>query len=97
MSAVLSSQCEHREFTEGKTIPMRRREKYEILFSLPPHISHVSIEGCVWDIHWVGGMQVTKSGLILAQILDIFAWSLQDVETRDIKPTWKHIEWTVLC
>jgi len=42
------------QFTEGKMIPMRRREKYEILFSLPPHISHVSIEGCVWDIHWVG-------------------------------------------
>lgn len=52
MSTVLSSQCEHKEFTEGKMIPMRRREKYEVLFSLHPHISHVSIEGCGGDIHW---------------------------------------------
>lgn len=54
MSTVLSSQCEHKEFTEGKMIPMRRREKYEVLFSLHPHISHVSIEGCGGDIHWGG-------------------------------------------
>ena len=34
MSEVFSSQCEHRDFTEGKVIPMRRREKYEMSFIL---------------------------------------------------------------
>lgn len=83
MSEVFSSQCEHRDFTEGKVIPMRRREKYEMSF--------IPWSSFIWSKYkgeWRGqllrmdGYRIHMVGGYLLGVWIYLAWSHQDLAAQ---------------
>lgn len=82
-SLVLSAQCEHKEFSEGKMIPKRRERNTKGFFFLfvLVYMSQVGIVKWMLNIRWEVEMQVIISGWIFSWIY--LAWNHKDVMQRD--------------